>query len=153
MAERRGLAISARHIAAMIWKPKMPVAVFAVVLILLGIGMTWSGYGASNPAPQIGETAAVAPPGYSFVYRFVGDVTGVSQSDLPDEWVCMGEGPASPWTSCFAPSDGALGGLTIDQWVAIGTLVVGVFSAVATFYLGWRGLRQDSGPSANKEAG
>ncbi|MGH3641918.1 MAG: hypothetical protein ACRDUX_23150, partial [Mycobacterium sp.] len=94
-------------------------------MIVLGIGMTWLAYGTSNPAAHIGDTGVVTPPGYSFVYRFVGDVTGVSRSDLPDEWICVGEGPRSPWTTCFAPSTGVLGGLTIDQLVAIGTLAVG----------------------------
>jgi hypothetical protein len=131
----------------------MPVAVFTGVLLLLGIVMTLLAYGASSPAAQIGETGVAAPPGYSFVYRFVGDVTGILRSDLPDEWICLGEGPTSPWTSCFAPPAGAIGGLTIDQLVAIGTLVVGVFSAVATLYVGLRGLRQDSGPSTNTGAG
>lgn len=152
MSAQRRLAIAARRVAAMIWKPRMPVAIFAAVLILLGIGMTGLAYSTSSGAPQIEGSGVAAPPGYSFVYRFVGDVTGVSRSDLPDEWVCMGEGPTSPFTSCFAPSAGVFGGLSIDQLVAICTLGVGVFSAAATLYVGLRGLRQDSGPSTNTGA-
>lgn len=127
----------------------MPVAVFAGVVLALGIVMIVLANGGSKSGPQNGGAGVVAPPGYEFAYRYVGDVTGVERSDLPDEWICMGEGPASVWTSCFAPSGGGLGGMTVDQLVAIGTLLVGAFSAVATFYVGLRGLRQNGGSPTN----
>jgi hypothetical protein len=130
----------------------MPVAVFAAVTLLLGVVMTllaFGVFGASDPATKMmGSPGVVPPPGYSFVYRYVNDEAGISRSDLPDDWICLSEGVTSPWESCFARESG---GLTVEQWVSIGTLLVGALSMVANLYVGLRGLRRDdNGPSANR---
>ncbi|WP_162938603.1 hypothetical protein [Mycobacterium kyogaense] len=134
---------TARRVLSAIWRPKMPVAVFAATTLALGVVTTVLAFGGSDPAIPAGQPDNLAPPGYSLVYRFVGDVTGVSRSDLPADWICVGEGVKSPFTSCFAKSDA----LTVDQVVSIGTLLVGAFSAVATLFVGLRGLRRSGSTS------
>lgn len=113
----------------------MPVAVFAGAMLLLGVVMTLLTFGAPEPAKQKDDAGVAAPLGYSFVYRFVPDDAAVSQSDLPSNWICLGDGVNSPWTSCFAPESG---GLTLEQIVSIGTLIVGACSVAVALYVGVR---------------
>lgn len=138
-----------RRIAKAVWRPKMPVVVFAGVTLLLGMVLTFLAFGRSDPASTIGGSLAAAPPGYSFVYRYVSDDAGISRSDLPKDWICLSEGVTSPWTSCFAFESS---GVTLDQVLSIGTLVVGALSAMATFYVGLRGLQRQNGYPPNEEA-
>lgn len=133
-----------KRVGGALWRPRMPVAVFAVVTIALGILLALLAFsGSSGTQPGQSNSSVVAPPGYAVTtFQNMGKLP---QTIIDQGWICLGDNSRDDSSyyvtrTCFVPlkDAGASGGLTVEQWVSIGTFALGVITGLGGLLVGWR---------------